>query len=315
MRQIIKTSALLLLAALAVGCGRSDGRMLMVQAIYQERTEEGVSLCLMCADSEPSANAGEAQVKQLAVSGEGATLQAAWRMVEKNTGQKLFLEQCRAWLLGKGAAGRLTDEDAAFWTQQDHGCAGMPVWGVDLAPEDAQTAAEQGEVLLNSLDHQTEQTGQSGTPAYQLTRSLWELPCVSVDEGGVAQFDVLRLYRDGETVLAWDAEQHPLIQWMQGDARRVEIGPADAPVIIQWPAAAWSREDQALVLTLSGTPQQELSARQRAELEGELEAAVDEQLRRTLEAGADVFGVKDRRSLLGGGDELRVKVHLNGTDR
>ncbi|MBQ8647191.1 MAG: hypothetical protein IJ484_03500 [Oscillospiraceae bacterium] len=283
----------------------------MVQAIYQERTGNGVTLCLMCADSEPSANAGEAQVKQLAIPGEGDSLQAAWEDAVRSAGQELFLGQCRAWLVGENILDTLDGEDAAFWAEQDHGCAGMPMWFVDLTPAEAKAMAEQSELLLSALEYLEQSSGLKGMPAYRLDQTLQMLPYVAVSENGAVQPKELWLRRDGEMVLSWQREQIQLALWIQGEARRVELETEQGTLTLQWPTAAWGRSGEHLILRLEGAlPDAELTPEEQSALEQHIARSVTELITQTLSAGADVFGLEHRQALLGTSGAPAVEVRL-----
>ena len=135
MKRKCKWLAAVLPVVLLCGCGGRQGDLLLAQAIYQEQEAQTVQIRILCLESEPSANAEDAQPKPVLLAGEGATLEEAWQAAQQQTGGQVFLGQCRVWMLGPGQAQRLNSEDAEFWMQQDPGCGSMNLWLVDLSPQ------------------------------------------------------------------------------------------------------------------------------------------------------------------------------------
>lgn len=132
----------------------------MAQAIYQEQEAQAVQLRILCLESEPSANAEDAQPKPVLLAGKGVTLEEAWQAAQQQAGGQVFLGQCRVWMLGLGQAKQLNPEDAEFWMQQDPGCGSMDLWLVDVSPQ-ALDEPEQPTALANAVENV-----QEDSPAY-----------------------------------------------------------------------------------------------------------------------------------------------------
>lgn len=90
MRRKCKWLAAVLPAVLLCGCGGRQGDLLLAQAIYQEQEAQTVQLRILCLESEPSANAEDAQPKPVLLAGEGATLEEAWQAAQQQTGGRCF---------------------------------------------------------------------------------------------------------------------------------------------------------------------------------------------------------------------------------
>ena len=123
--------AAILFLVLLCGCDGRQGDLLLAQAIYQEQEAQAVQLRILCLESEPSANAEDAQPKPVLLAGKGVTLEEAWQAAQQQAGGQVFLGQCRVWMLGLGQAKQLNPEDAEFWMQQDPGCGSMDLWLVE----------------------------------------------------------------------------------------------------------------------------------------------------------------------------------------
>ena len=71
--------AAILFLVLLCGCDGRQGDLLLAQAIYQEQEAQAVQLRILCLESEPSANAEDAQPKPVLLAGKGVTLEEAWQ--------------------------------------------------------------------------------------------------------------------------------------------------------------------------------------------------------------------------------------------
>ena len=143
--------AAILFLVLLCGCDGRQGDLLLAQAIYQEQEAQAVQLRILCLESEPSANAEDAQPKPVLLAGKGVTLEEAWQAAQQQAGGQVFLGQCRVWMLGLGQAKQLNPEDAEFWMQQDPGCGSMDLWLVDVSPQ-ALDEPEQPTALADAVE-------------------------------------------------------------------------------------------------------------------------------------------------------------------
>ena len=69
--------AAILFLVLLCGCDGRQGDLLLAQAIYQEQEAQAVQIRILCLESEPSANAEDAQPQPVLLAGTGGRLRSA----------------------------------------------------------------------------------------------------------------------------------------------------------------------------------------------------------------------------------------------
>lgn len=306
MRRKCKWLAAVLPAVLLCGCGGRQGDLLLAQAIYQEQKAQTVQLRILCLESEPSANAEDAQPKPVLLAGEGATLEEAWQAAQQQTGGQVFLGQCRVWMLGPGQAQRLNSEDAEFWMQQDPGCGSMNLWLVDLSPQ-ALEEPKQPAALADAVKNV-----QEDSPAYLAAgQELLLLPQVNLSAAAV-QVEAEVLYRAGEPVLRWTDAERALALWMQGKGQTLTFRQEGGSFAVKQPICTIAAEGGELVFQLEGRleGQKKTSVLTLAQAEQWLQTMAEGVLAQTQAAGADWFCVQGQLRQRTGNEKGRTRVQV-----
>lgn len=306
MRRKCKWLAAVLPAVLLCGCGGRQGDLLLAQAIYQEQEAQTVQLRILCLESEPSANAEDAQPKPVLLAGEGATLEEAWQAAQQQTGGQVFLGQCRVWMLGPGQAQRLNSEDAEFWMQQDPGCGSMNLWLVDLSPQ-ALEEPKQPAALADAVKNV-----QEDSPAYLAAgQELLLLPQVNLSAAAV-QVEAEVLYRAGKPVLRWTDAERALALWMQGKGQTLTFRQEGGSFAVKQPICTIAAEGGELVFQLEGRleGQKKTSVLTLAQAEQWLQTMAEGVLAQTQAAGADWFCVQGQLRQRTGNEKGRTRVQV-----
>lgn len=306
MRRKCKWLAAVLPVVLLCGCGGRQGDLLLAQAIYQEQEAQTVQLRILCLESEPSANAEDAQPKPVLLAGEGATLEEAWQAAQQQTGGQVFLGQCRVWMLGPGQAQRLNSEDAEFWMQQDPGCGSMNLWLVDLSPQ-ALEESKQPAALADAVKNV-----QEDSPAYLAAgQELLLLPQVNLSAAAV-QVEAEVLYRAGEPVLRWTDAERALALWMQGKGQTLTFRQEGGSFAVKQPICTIAAEGGELVFQLEGRleGQKKTSVLTLAQAEQWLQTMAEGVLAQTQAAGADWFCVQGQLRQRTGNEKGRTRVQV-----
>lgn len=306
MKRKCKWLAAVLPVVLLCGCGGRQGDLLLAQAIYQEQEAQTVQLRILCLESEPSANAEDAQPKSVLLAGEGATLEEAWQAAQQQTGGQVFLGQCRVWMLGPGQAQRLNSEDAEFWMQQDPGCGSMNLWLVDLSPQ-ALEGPKQPAALADAVKNV-----QEDSPAYLAAgQKLLLLPQVNLS-AAAAQVEAEVLYRAGEPVLRWTDAERALALWMQGKGQTLTFRQEDGSFAVKQPICTIAAEGGELVFQLEGRleGQKKTSVLTLAQAEQWLQTMAEGVLAQTQAAGADWFCVQGQLRQRTGNEKGRTRVQV-----
>lgn len=306
MKRKCKWLAAVLPVVLLCGCGGRQGDLLLAQAIYQEQEAQTVQLRILCLESEPSANAEDAQPKPVLLAGEGATLEEAWQAAQQQTGGQVFLGQCRVWMLGPGQAQRLNSEDAEFWMQQDPGCGSMNLWLVDLSPQ-ALEEPEQPAALADTVKNV-----QEDSPAYLAAgQELLLLPQVNLSAAAV-QVEAEVLYRAGEPVLRWTDAERALALWMQGKGQTLTFRQEGGSFSVKQPICTIAAEGGELVFQLEGRleGQKKTSVLTLAQAEQWLQTMAEGVLAQTQAAGADWFCVQGQLRQRTGNEKGRTRVQV-----
>jgi|GEM_PF-1855101 len=306
MKRKCKWLAAVLPVVLLCGCGGRQGDLLLAQAIYQEQEEQAVQLRILCLESEPSANAEDAQPKPVLLAGEGATLEEAWQAAQQQAGGQVFLGQCRVWMLGPGQAQRLNSEDAEFWMKQDPGCGSMNLWRVELSPQ-ALEEPEQPEALADAVENV-----QEDSPAYLAAgQELLLLPQVKLS-GAAAQVEAEVLYRAGRPVLRWAGAERALALWMQGTTQTLTFRQEDGSFAVKQPMCTIAAEDGELVFQLEGRLEEQgkTAALSRAQAEQWLQTVAEGVLAQTQETGADWFCIQGQLRQRTGNEKGRTRVQV-----
>lgn len=306
MRRKCKWLAAVLPVVLLCGCGGRQGDLLLAQAIYQEQEAQTVQLRILCLESEPSANAEDAQPKPVLLAGEGATLEEAWQAAQQQTGGQVFLGQCRVWMLGPGQAQRLNSEDAEFWMQQDPGCGTMNLWLVDLSPQ-ALEETEQPAALADAVKNV-----QEDSPAYLAAgQELLLLPQVNLSAAAV-QVEAEVLYRAGEPVLRWTDAERALVLWMQGKGQTLTFRQEGGIFAVKQPICTIAAEGGELIFQLEGRleGQKKTSVLTLAQAEQWLQTMAEGVLAQTQAAGADWFCVQGQLRQRTGNEKGRTRVQV-----
>lgn len=306
MKRKCKWLAAVLPVVLLCGCGGRQGDLLLAQAIYQEQEAQTVQLRILCLESEPSANAEDAQPKPVLLAGEGATLEEAWQAAQQQTGGQVFLGQCRVWMLGPGQAQRLNSEDAEFWMQQDPGCGSMNLWLVDLSPQ-ALEEPKQPAALSDAVKNV-----QEDSPAYLAAgQELLLLPQVNLSAAAV-QVEAEVLYRAGEPVLRWTDAERALALWMQGKGQTLTFRQEGGSFAVKQPICTISAEGGELVFQLEGRleGQKKTSVLTLAQAEQWLQTMAEGVLAQTQAAGADWFCVQGQLRQRTGNEKGRTRVQV-----
>lgn len=304
MKRKCKWLAAVLPVVLLCGCGGRQGDLLLAQAIYQEQEAQTVQLRILCLESEPSANAEDAQPKPVLLAGEGATLEEAWQAAQQQTGGQVFLGQCRVWMLGPGQAQRLNSEDAEFWMQQDPGCGSMNLWLVDLSPQ-ALEKPKQPAALADAVKNV-----QEDSPAYLAAgQELLLLPQVNLSAAAV-QVEAEVLYRAGEPVLRWTDAERALALWMQGKGQTLTFRQEGGSFAVKQPICTIAAEGGELVFQLEGRleGQKKTSVLTLAQAEQWLQTMAEGVLAQTQAAGADWFCVQGQLRQRTGNEKGRTRV-------
>lgn len=304
MKRKCKWLAAMLPVVLLCGCGGRQGDLLLAQAIYQEQEAQTVQLRILCLESEPSANAEDAQPKPVLLAGEGATLEEAWQAAQQQTGGQVFLGQCRVWMLGPGQAQRLNSEDAEFWMQQDPGCGSMNLWLVDLSPQ-ALEEPKQPAALADAVKNV-----QEDSPAYLAAgQELLLLPQVNLSAAAV-QVEAEVLYRAGEPVLRWTDAERALALWMQGKGQTLTFRQEGGSFAVKQPICTIAAEGGELVFQLEGRleGQKKTSVLTLAQAEQWLQTMAEGVLAQTQAAGADWFCVQGQLRQRTGNEKGRTRV-------
>lgn len=306
MKRKCKWLAAVLPVVLLCGCGGRQGDLLLAQAIYQEQEAQTVQLRILCLESEPSANAEDAQPKPVLLAGEGATLEEAWQAAQQQTGGQVFLGQCRVWMLGPGQAQRLNSEDAEFWMQQDPGCGSMNLWLVDLSPQ-ALEESKQPAALADAVKNV-----QEDSPAYLAAgQELLLLPQVNLSAAAV-QVEAEVLYRAGEPVLRWTDAERALALWMQGKGQTLTFRQEGGSFAVKQPICTIAAEGGELVFQLEGRleGQKKTSVLTLAQAEQWLQTMAEGVLAQTQAAGADWFCVQGQLRQRTGNEKGRTRVQV-----
>ena len=306
MKRKCKWLAAVLPVVLLCGCGGRQGDLLLAQAIYQEQEAQTVQLRILCLESEPSANAEDAQPKPVLLAGEGATLEEAWQAAQQQTGGQVFLGQCRVWMLGPGQAQRLNSEDAEFWMQQDPGCGSMNLWLVDLSPQ-ALEKPKQPAALADAVKNV-----QEDSPAYLAAgQELLLLPQVNLSAAAV-QVEAEVLYRAGEPVLRWTDAERALALWMQGKGQTLTFRQEGGSFAVKQPICTIAAEGGELVFQLEGRleGQKKASVLTLAQAEQWLQTMAEGVLAQTQAAGADWFCVQGQLRQRTGNEKGRTRVQV-----
>lgn len=306
MKRKCKWLAAVLPVVLLCGCGGRQGDLLLAQAIYQEQEAQMVQLRILCLESEPSANAEDAQPKPVLLAGEGATLEEAWQAAQQQTGGQVFLGQCRVWMLGPGQAQRLNSEDAEFWMQQDPGCGSMNLWLVDLSPQ-ALEEPKQPAALSDAVKNV-----QEDSPAYLAAgQELLLLPQVNLSAAAV-QVEAEVLYRAGEPVLRWTDAERALVLWMQGKGQTLTFRQEGGSFAVKQPICTIAAEGGELVFQLEGRleGQKRTSVLTLAQAEQWLQIMAEGVLAQTQAAGADWFCVQGQLRQRTGNEKGRTRVQV-----
>jgi len=306
MKRKCKWLAAILPAVILCGCGGRQGDLLLAQAIYQEQEAQTVQLRILCLESEPSANAEDAQPKPVLLAGEGATLEEAWQAAQQQTGGQVFLGQCRVWMLGPGQAQRLNSEDAEFWMQQDPGCGSMNLWLVDLSPQ-ALEKPKQPAALADAVKNV-----QEDSPAYLAAgQELLLLPQVNLS-AAAAQVEAEVLYRAGEPVLRWTDAERALVLWMQGKGQTLTFRQEGGSFAVKQPICTIAAEGGELVFQLEGRleGQKKTSVLTLAQAEQWLQTMAEGVLAQTQAAGADWFCVQGQLRQRTGNEKGRTRVQV-----
>lgn len=306
MKRKCKWLAAILPAVLLCGCGGRQGDLLLAQAIYQEQEAQTVQLRILCLESEPSANAEDAQPKPVLLAGKGATLEEAWQAAQQQTGGQVFLGQCRVWMLGPGQAQRLNSEDAEFWMQQDPGCGSMNLWLVDLSPQ-ALEEPKQPAALADAVKNV-----QEDSPAYLAAgQELLLLPQVNLSAAAV-QVEAEVLYRAGEPVLRWTDAERALALWMQGKGQTLTFRQEGGSFAVKQPICTIAAEGGELVFQLEGRleGQKKTSVLTLAQAEQWLQTMAEGVLAQTQAAGADWFCVQGQLRQRTGNEKGRTQVQV-----
>ena len=304
MKRKCKWLAAVLPVVLLCGCGGRQGDLLLAQAIYQEQEAQTVQIRILCLESEPSANAEDAQPKPVLMAGEGATLEEAWQAAQQQTGGQVFLGQCRVWMLGPGQAQRLNSEDAEFWMQQDPGCGSMNLWLVDLSPQ-ALEEPKQPAALADAVKNV-----QEDSPAYLAAgQELLLLPQVNLSAAAV-QVEAEVLYRAGEPVLRWTDAERALALWMQGKGQTLTFRQEGGSFAVKQPICTIAAEGGELVFQLEGRleGQKKTSVLTLAQAEQWLQTMAEGVLAQTQAAGADWFCVQGQLRQRTGNEKGRTRV-------
>lgn len=304
MRRKCKWLAAVLPVVLLCGCGGRQGDLLLAQAIYQEQEAQTVQIRILCLESEPSANAEDAQPKPVLLAGEGATLEEAWQAAQQQTGGQVFLGQCRVWMLGPGQAQRLNSEDAEFWMQQDPGCGSMNLWLVDLSPQ-ALEEPKQPAALADAVKNV-----QEDSPAYLAAgQELLLLPQVNLSAAAV-QVEAEVLYRAGKPVLRWTDAERALALWMQGKGQTLTFRQEGGSFAVKQPICTIAAEGGELVFQLEGRleGQKKTSVLTLAQAEQWLQTMAEGVLAQTQAAGADWFCVQGQLRQRTGNEKGRTRV-------
>ena len=306
MKRKCKWLAAVLPVVLLCGCGGRQGDLLLAQAIYQEQEAQTVQLRILCLESEPSANAEDAQPKPVLLAGEGATLEEAWQAAQQQTGGQVFLGQCRVWMLGPGQAQRLNSEDAEFWMQQDPGCGSMNLWLVDLSPQ-ALEEPKQPAALADAVKNV-----QEDSPAYLAAgQELLLLPQVNLS-AAAAQVEAEVLYRAGKPVLRWTDAERALALWMQGKGQTLTFRQEGGSFAVKQPICTIAAEGGELVFQLEGRleGQKKTSVLTLAQAEQWLQTMAEGVLAQTQAAGADWFCVQGQLRQRTGNEKGRTRVQV-----
>ena len=306
MKRKCKWLAAVLPVVLLCGCGGRQGDLLLAQAIYQEQEAQTVQLRILCLESEPSANAEDAQPKPVLLAGEGATLEEAWQAAQQQTGGQVFLGQCRVWMLGPGQAQRLNSEDAEFWMQQDPGCGSMNLWLVDLSPQ-ALEEPNQPAALADAVKNV-----QEDSPAYLAAgQELLLLPQVNLSAAAV-QVEAEVLYRAGKPVLRWTDAERALALWMQGKDQTLTFRQEGGSFAVKQPICTIAAEGGELVFQLEGRleGQKKTSVLTLAQAEQWLQTMAEGVLAQTQAAGADWFCVQGQLRQRTGNEKGRTRVQV-----
>lgn len=306
MKRKCKWLAAVLPVVLLCGCGGRQGDLLLAQAIYQEQEAQTVQLRILCLESEPSANAEDAQPKPVLLAGEGATLEEAWQAAQQQTGGQVFLGQCRVWMLGPGQAQRLNSEDAEFWMQQDPGCGSMNLWLVDLSPQ-ALEEPKQPAALADAVKNV-----QEDSPAYLAAgQELLLLPQVNLSAAAV-QVEAEVLYRAGKPVLRWTDAERALALWMQGKDQTLTFRQEGGSFAVKQPICTIAAEGGELVFQLEGRleGQKKTSVLTLAQAEQWLQTMAEGVLAQTQAAGADWFCVQGQLRQRTGNEKGRTRVQV-----
>lgn len=306
MKRKCKWLAAVLPVVLLCGCGGRQGDLLLAQAIYQEQEAQTVQLRILCLESEPSANAEDAQPKPVLLAGEGATLEEAWQAAQQQTRGQVFLGQCRVWMLGPGQAQRLNSEDAEFWMQQDPGCGSMNLWLVDLSPQ-ALEEPKQPAALADAVKNV-----QEDSPAYLAAgQELLLLPQVNLSAAAV-QVEAEVLYRAGKPVLRWTDAERALALWMQGKDQTLTFRQEGGSFAVKQPICTIAAEGGELVFQLEGRleGQKKTSVLTLAQAEQWLQTMAEGVLAQTQAAGADWFCVQGQLRQRTGNEKGRTRVQV-----
>lgn len=306
MKRKCKWLAAVLPVVFLCGCGGRQGDLLLAQAIYQEQEAQTVQLRILCLESEPSANAEDAQPKPVLLAGKGATLEEAWQAAQQQTGGQVFLGQCRVWMLGPGQAQRLNSEDAEFWMQQDPGCGSMNLWLVDLSPQ-ALEEPKQPAALADAVKNV-----QEDSPAYLAAgQELLLLPQVNLSAAAV-QVEAEVLYRAGEPVLRWTDAERALALWMQGKGQTLTFRQEGGSFAVKQPICTIAAEGGELVFQLEGRleGQKKTSVLTLAQAEQWLQTMAEGVLAQTQATGADWFCVQGQLRQRTGNEKGRTRVQV-----
>lgn len=291
---------------LLCGCDGRQGDLLLAQAIYQEQEAQAVQLRILCLESEPSANAEDAQPKPVLLAGKGVTLEEAWQAAQQQAGGQVFLGQCRVWMLGLGQAKQLNPEDAEFWMQQDPGCGSMDLWLVDVSPQ-ALDEPEQRTALADAVENV-----QEDSPAYLAAgQELLLLPQVKLS-AAAAKEEAEVLYRAGRPVLRWAGAERALALWMQGTTQTLTFRREDGSFAVKRPMCTIAAENGELVFQLEGRLEEpkKTSVLSQAQVEQWLQTVAEEVLEQTQAAGADWFCIQGQLRQRTGNEKGRTRVQV-----
>ncbi len=224
MKRLLSLIFPIFLLAMLCGCKETGiGSKNLLRAIYFEKEENQYEARLICFQSAPSADAGEAHESALVLEGSGDTVFNALRSASREQGGELFYGQSELLLIGPNLSKENPFDVINFIAQQQGGRPNTGIYLVDLELDELKKC-DQLDHLIDSIEVLREQ-GTYQVPLYQLQQQKGALlPVLHLDEKTQSAISAgAELYKNEHRVSHLTLAQTQLCSLLSGQSHKAKF--------------------------------------------------------------------------------------------